>query len=563
MRFLRRLGLLALLAVGSAVLASPASATAPDPSLTYQLGSTHFLVHFTTDIINNPTFAITATQAGDIAAFAERAYTAETADGYAAPLSDAGLGGDNRVDIYVQDMATLGEAGEADPDNIGPSSGFILLDSVFGTSYHVIAHELFHVIQFGIYASSDITDGWLYEASAEWMGYRTDGYSTSGGTQPITVGHNEFSLDCRDPVQDQILCARDVYYDNGYSRWPFFQFLADRYGNAFMKDIFTQLAANGPGTSLASLTAALVAKGTTISDTYNAWATAELTGAYSVKVLQGLKPSVYASVSTGVTNSGTTVTKVPLNHLSTRFVKFTRGDDDAAHVCYDATLNISVALPAGTSSKPAFYWDVKGGSPVQLTVNGSTASADIPWDTCTYTSNAGYLVLPNASTSIDAADFVVTTKLTVKATQATPVAPPEPAFTTTPAIPVTSVDVAPTLFLFGPELLKLSATDTQLRLIVQSNGQGTVQAKLGSVVLGTLPVRGGNNDLRFKLPAGLLLTLRRAAAAGNVLTLTPVSQSGVVTGDAVTRTVSVLTAPHKVAKHKATKRKVKAKLHRK
>jgi len=183
----------------------------------------------------------------------------------------------------------VGEAGEADPNAVGPSSGYILLDSDVGRTYHVIAHEFFHLIQFGIYATSDITDAWLYEAAAEWMGYRTDSYGTSG--QPIRVGQNDFPLDCRDPnlTPNWILCSRDSYYGNGYSRWTFFQFLADKYGNAFAKDIFAQLAINGPGTSLASLTAALGAKGATLADTYNAWATAELTGAYSVKALQGLK----------------------------------------------------------------------------------------------------------------------------------------------------------------------------------------------------------------------------------------------------------------------------------
>jgi len=102
------------------------------------------------------------------------------------------------------------------------------------------------------------------------------------------------------------------------------------------------------------------------------------------------------------------------------------------------------------------------------------------------------------------------------------------------------VDVAPTLLLFGPEVLRLAAKETQLRLIVQSSGPGSVEAKLGSVVLGTATVRGGNNDLRFKLPAGVLRALRRTASSGNILTLTPVSANGVVTGQAVTRTVSVL-----------------------
>jgi hypothetical protein len=231
-------------------------------------------------------------------------------------------------------------------------------------------------------------------------------------------------------------------------------------------------------------------------------------------------------------------------------VRYVRGDNDASHICYDANLSVSIAMPAGTEmSRPSFYW---GGSPITFSVSGSTASADIPWDTCTYASSFGYLALPNASAAVDAADFVVTTTLTVKTSEATPIAPPDPVFTTTPVVSVSSADFAPTLFLFGPEVLRLSSKETQLRLIVQSDGPGSVQAKLGSVVLGTVNVRGGANDLRFKLPAGLLRTLRRAASAGNTLTLTPYSTSGSITGQPVTLTVSVLspTLKAKVKQHR-------------
>jgi hypothetical protein len=548
MRYLRRFVLLVAVAAGSALLAGPASAapTPVDPSLIHEIDTAHFIVHFTTDTTKG--FAITATEAGDIAAYAERAYKAETADGYAAPPSDLGFGpggADGRIDIFVQGL------NEVDSNNIaaGPSSGYLFLATpIAASSYHVIANEFFHLILYGIYDSQDIADGWLYEAASEWMAYRTDAYSIA---QPIRVGHNDFTLDCRDPTQGWILCARDLYYDDGYSRWTFFQFLADRYGNAFAKDIFTQLAASGPATSLASLSAALAPKGSTVVATYNAWSTAELTGAYSAKVLQGLKPTVFTTVSTGINDQDKTVTRVPLNHLATRFVRYIRGDNDASQICYDANLNVSIAMPAGTEmSRPSFYW---GGSPIVFSVSGSTASADIPWDTCTYSSSFGYLALPNASAGVDAADFVVTTLLTVKTTHTTPIAPPDPVFTTTPVVPVSFADVAPTLLLFGPEVLRLSSKETQLRLIVQSNGPGSVQAKLGSVVLGTVNVRGGNNDLRFKLPAGLLRTLRRAASAGNTLTLTPYSASGSITGQAVTRTVNVL----------APKLKAKVKQHRK
>jgi hypothetical protein len=70
-----------------------------------------------------------------------------------------------------------------------------------------------------------------------------------------------------------------------------------------------------------------------------------------------------------------------------------------------------------------------------------------------------------------------------------------------------------------------------------------VHAQLGSVDLGSPAVRAGNNDLRFTIPKSLLSTLRTKAAAGNVLTLTPLSTSGAVSGTAVTRDVKVAAAP--------------------
>ena len=212
-------------------------------------------------------------------------------------------------------------------------------------------------------------------------------------------------------------------------------------------------------------------------------------------------------------------------------------------------------FPRARQSKPVFWWNAAGNPPVPLTISGSTATASIPWDTCTYASTRGYLVLPNASSDltakVDAADFSV--KATVSVDSPTSDRNPVRVRRTrsgrsTPVIQVTSADVAPTLFLFGPEILRLTSVDTLLRLIVESGSEGTVQAKLGSVVLGTASIRAGNNDVRFKLPAGMLRALRRSASAGNILTLTPFSPNGTTMGQAVTRTVSVL-AP-KVKQHR-------------
>lgn len=552
MRFLRRLGLLAAVAVGSAVLAGPAFGARPG-GLPFTLNSTHFAVHYQSDTATS--YAITQTTAGDIAALAERAYNAELADGFAAPTSDGVLGGDGRIDIYVDDLTPLGNPlGVTIPDNplAAASTSYIELDGtqpLVAFAEHTIAHELFHAIQLSTWNAQLRSDAWFFEGSAEWMGYRVTGYDTSWGLQ---LGPTDMALDCGDPLGTW-QCDFDTYANNGYSRWSFFEYMWERYGASFFNDVL----ANGAGgaSSINAISAALASRGTTLPATYNAWTQTDLVGSYSVQALQGRAPVTIAKVTTG-TKAGTVGTlKIPVNHLSTRIVEVDRGDGDASNACFAATLTISVAMPAGTLSQPVFWWNAKGSSPVALAVNGNTASATLPWDTCTYNSTKGFLALPNASSNVNAADFVTTFSMTVDVnTPATPFATPDPVFTPTPTVPVNSTDVAPTLSLFGPEVLKLASGETQLRLIAESTGEGSVTAAIGSTILGKASLRGGNNDLRFKLPASLLTRLRRAAAAGNVLTLTPSSPSGVA-GQAVTRTVQI--APGAKAKAKVKARVVK------
>src|SRR5437868_14898962 len=103
MVLLRRLALLVSVGVGSAVLAGPALAAFPRPAgLPDTLGSTHFLVHYQSDPSSN--YKISQTQAGDVAAPAERAYTAQLADGDPLPRPDGVLAGDYRLDIYVAEL---------------------------------------------------------------------------------------------------------------------------------------------------------------------------------------------------------------------------------------------------------------------------------------------------------------------------------------------------------------------------------------------------------------------------------------------------------------------------
>ncbi len=126
MPLLRRFLLLASVVAGSALLAGPALATAPDPAATSTLGTTHFLVHYSSD--SGQHFSMTTARAGDIGALAEEALAAELADGYPMPPSDGVSGGDGRMDIYVQSLgAALGES-DAYSGGAG-ASGYILLDA--------------------------------------------------------------------------------------------------------------------------------------------------------------------------------------------------------------------------------------------------------------------------------------------------------------------------------------------------------------------------------------------------------------------------------------------------
>jgi hypothetical protein len=538
MRHFTRFTLLGAVVLGAAAFTSPAFARPSPLAFPNTIASTHFVVHFQSDLLNNSSYAITQTQAGDIAANAERAYAAELADGYPAPPSDVLVDGDPRIDIYVDNLSGTGALAYSQPDTgSSPDTGYIVLDGTTpeaAFAEHTIAHELFHLVQFGIWLSSQTSDYWLYEGTAEWMGYRVDGYAGS-----FDLGPSDMSLDCRDPLGANECDTSDDYLNNGYSRWPFFEYLAEQYGSSFVKDVFAQGQA-GAATATAALANALAAKGTTLADVFNNWATVQMTGGYTATALQATRPHPYAVVQTGAKSATLPVERAAVNHLAARYIEFDRGNGDPSAACYAATLSLTVTIPAGTSSKPTFFWDVVGSTPVPLSINGSTATAAIPWDTCTWETAAGYLSLPNASQTVDSSDFVVNSTLTVDTTKpASPSTAPDPVSVWGPVVQVPAVQLPPSIYVYGPELLTLSAGDKQLRLVVESSGDGSLQATIGSTSLGAGTLQAGNNDLRFTLPASLLAALRRSANLSNTLTLTPVAVSGGAKGKPVTRRVLI------------------------
>jgi len=557
---IRALGAAVAVALVSGVLASAADAVPiPRPSGDHQITTAHFVIHYYTDP-QSPSYS-TETQAGDVAAYAERVYAIETGWGYPAPLDD----GDGHIDIYLEDLSAMpGVIGVAVPDGAlpypSPDSGAILLSTPtemedFATSEGLtpeqevektIAHELFHLFQYATWVPTLQSDGWFFEATAQWAGFSAIGFPT--GSAVTDIGPPEIALPCRDDIPGNQMCDPDPYVDGGYSRWAFFQMLANKYGNSFIHDILVNGAAGQ--TAATALANAIAAKGSSLSSIFNEYAMRLMDGDFGVPALTAVRPPVQMSVLGGTKTGPLATVKVPVNHLSARYVTFQRGDGDSTHACFAATLSINVAIPAGTSSQPYFYWD----TPQPLIVNGSNASITVPWDTCNWGSARGWLSIPNAGTTVDAADFTVTSSVTVDTnTPATPGnGPPQVSIWGT-TVPVPTTDVAPTIDVFGPELLTLSVSAPTIRLIVDSSGPGTVTATLGATTLGTGTLRAGNNDLRFTVPKDMLASFRRAAANGNVLTLTPLSPSGTSAGLPVTRQV-VIAAEHK-AKAKKHKKK--------
>jgi Family of unknown function (DUF6055) len=525
-RLLFVLGLFCLvtlnLGVGSAAAARPSGY--PDT-----VSSDHFVVHFTGDLL--ATDRITAQTAADVAQIAERAYsTLITSYGYPAPLDD----GDGKIDIYVLTPGNPALLGLAIPEGSGNQlPGYIELSVGGGLTSHVIAHELFHLIQFGIFIPND---GWLMESTAEWMGFRFDGFPLG---IDASLGAPDMSLDC---IGDK--CGSDDYEISGYSRWSFFEYLSERFGGTIVKDVFTDGATLGdpaiPGIQLVA--DAIAAKGSSLQNVFIDWTVANLNGNYTALGLKGVLPLPLSETMTGTLTGSLPVQRVAVNHLAARYLSFKRGDGSGAGPCYAATLSLAVTYPAALAAKPYFYWSA-GGTPTALSGSAGSASISVPWDTCSW-NDAGYLLLQNPSTTLDAQIFTVTPSITVdKTTPAVSADPPKPVSVIGVPVPAPTSDVPPTLTVHAPELLRVSAKTRVLRLIVYSTGDGKLRATLGSLDLGSSSLRAGNNDVRYVLPASLVKSLRRTSS-NNVLSLTSLSPQG-AEGSTVTRRVTIIKPPAK------------------
>jgi hypothetical protein len=531
--------LLPLLVVGAAAAFAPGAFAAVPPCSPAQpasLSSAHFTVTYNDDPANagaGP--VITQQTAGRLLADAEQAYNAMTGMGFPAPLTIAGKTWFHVIDLTTYSLSSYNCLGESDFD-----AGTLATpeQAAYSASFDVFEQ---------IESNYGVLNDWFVQGAASWAAWKSLGYPASS---TVELGPWEMSLDCDVVSLTSQGCGGDGYTNLGLSRWPFYEYLSERFGNAFMTEVLNDAISAGDG--LTGLQNALVAHGTTLAAEYNLFAARVVKGGWNAQPLNLVSAPVSATIQTGILTGDLPTQTFGVDHLATRVIQIDRGDGSAAHACYTATLGITVTLPAGVSSAPVFIWKVPGTASVPLSVSGNTATGSIPWDTCKWSAH-GYLSLPNGTTTVNAALFKVAVHLDVSSTEVTTKPPIAPANPYGPATDVGSLQVAPLITVLGPLAMHLVSTATRLQLVVEASAQGAVHASLGSTDLGQTGIVPGENVLTFDLPPGALRALRTTSLASNVLTLTPASQDGQVTGTAKTMTVVVTAPPAKAKKHKHKK----------
>jgi len=215
-------------------------------------------------------------------------------------------------------------------------NGNIHLDAHTGLTYHVIAHEVFHLVEDSMAPN---VDRWLQEGTAEWAAVHAD--SAAGGEET----NPDRTLDC---VGSR--CGDTNFDQNGYPGWMLFEYLAERYGNSKVKAVWDQAAANPLALGTSDLSAVLPA-GTSLASFFNDYTTKRMTGDFSFPLLAGSRPEVWANIAVGTTDGNLPDTPVAVNHLAVRYVTLSHGSDPTAP-CFSAKLKLTVDIPAGVVSTP-------------------------------------------------------------------------------------------------------------------------------------------------------------------------------------------------------------------
>jgi len=457
---IRRLAAGAISVLTLLVLSASAQAARPVTTGWNEFDSAHFAVHYPA--------SVSAPAAQTLSNNLESAYAAEVGSwGFNPPLSD----GDSLVDAYIQD--TGGHLGESVRDNpaANTTSGYIVIDPDSVADAETAAHELFHILQYAIYAKGA---KFLKEGTAEWAGAnvaRTTSWLFTYWSAP------DQPLDCMSSSP----CGTD---DLSYARWIFFDYLSERYGAGIVKEIFQKAAALGAqddaSADVQAIDQVLAVHGSSLSQAFNGFTAANAGETYSFPGLTAQRPRAAVATYTGANNATIAPQALTIDHLASNYVYFYSGDPRVSSAgCGAATLNVTVDLPAGTASAPSIS-DAFGVHP--LAAGGNTASYSVPWTSCLGMQAA--LGVPNSATTSadDGRQFVVRATMTL-----TPVKLRGAA--------------APHIRASFPKLAHVARNRPFLRFNVRSSGRGLLQVLLRSqYVRGSFTLQHGLNRLKLRLP---------------------------------------------------------------
>jgi len=262
--------------------------------------STHFRMHFTLsgdDAVNG------SDDNGDgvpnyvamLAAALEYAWETQIEHfGWPLPPNDAGAGGSDAIDVYIQDLSIedlfayveYEEDGPTDNPNTASietsahhsfivfnlleyfesnSEGFTAQESVQSTA----VHEFMHVIQFGLFENEDYGLRWLFEASASWIEDEVLN-EVNGGTfysDALFKSPDTCLIDPGDTVH-----LDD--YNHWYSEWHLLRLLSESYGHSAVIDLWQTSVEQAPFQAWESI---LQARGTSFEQLFEDYSIALLT----------------------------------------------------------------------------------------------------------------------------------------------------------------------------------------------------------------------------------------------------------------------------------------------
>ncbi len=209
--------------------------TAP-ASARHTVDTRHFRMHWTSTTEDAATIAFIK----EAVEVFERVWDEEIDRlGWPAPVPDAGLGGNDLVDVYFVDLSdeAYGYATVDDVSLCGACDqvhGYLVLDNdyrgfepdVASALRSTAAHEFSHLIQFGIAYDAE---GWAYESTAVWLERVV--YASADARTPYLA---DFAALPELPLSD--FGTTSGGFDRAYGAYVWNVWLADRFGPAIVRD---------------------------------------------------------------------------------------------------------------------------------------------------------------------------------------------------------------------------------------------------------------------------------------------------------------------------------------